>query len=92
MENGYRFNPFKVQVGGTHYGIGIQPLEYTMKNKLTFCEGNVVKYISRYRKKNGLEDLAKVVHYTLLAAFEEYGEDGATKLAEIISGMIGKSQ
>lgn len=88
----YKFNPFDVQVGGSHYNTGIQPLEYTMKNKLTFCEGNVVKYISRYRKKNGIEDLAKVVHYTLLAAFEEYGEEGATDLANRIIKMLGVSQ
>jgi len=86
----YTYNPFGVQVGGSHYkGSGIQPLEYTMANKLTFCEGNVVKYISRYRSKNGLEDLAKVVHYALLAAYEEYGEEGSTLLAKRIANMLG---
>lgn len=93
-EGKYTYNPFGTQVGGAHYkGGGIQPLEYTMKNKLSFCEGNVVKYISRYRNKNGIEDLAKVVHYTLLTAYEEYGEEGSTALAEKILTMLGvKSQ
>lgn len=86
----YTYNPFEVQVGGAHYKVaGIQPLEYVMANKLTFCEGNVVKYISRYRSKNGLEDLAKVVHYALLAAYEEYGEEGSTLLAKRIANMLG---
>lgn len=89
-EDTYTYNPFGVQVGGAHYkGGGIQPLEYTMKNKLTFCEGNVVKYISRYRSKNGIEDLAKVVHYTLLTAYEEYGEEGSTALANRVLNMLG---
>lgn len=91
MDKNYVFNPFEVQVGGDHYkGRGIQPLEYCMANKLTFCEANVVKYISRYRSKNGIEDLAKVVHYAFLAAFEEYGVEGSTALAEATLKFLGK--
>lgn len=41
----------------------IQPLEYILKNKLNFCEGNIVKYITRYKEKNGLEDLLKAKDY-----------------------------
>jgi hypothetical protein len=52
------------QVGGDHYkNIGIQPIEYIMANNLDFCEGNVVKYVSRWRQKNGLDDLLKAQHY-----------------------------
>ena len=61
------YNPLIAQEGGGHYkDRGIQPLEYTMQNNLSFCEGNVVKYISRYKSKNGIEDLAKVIPYALL--------------------------
>lgn len=84
----YMYNPFTHQTGGNHYKVGIQPLDYTMQNKLTFCEGNVIKYISRYRKKNGLEDLEKVIHYTMLAAFEEYGVEGSTQLALRVKAML----
>ena len=77
------YNPLIAQEGGGHYkNRGIQPLEYTMQNNLSFCEGNVVKYISRYKSKNGVEDLAKVIHYALLASYEEYGEQGSTELKE----------
>ena len=52
------------QIGGEHYkSKGIQPIEYIMANELDFCEGCVVKYISRWRQKNGLDDLLKAKHY-----------------------------
>lgn len=54
----------ETQVGGNHYkGWKIQPLEYIMQNDLSYCEANVVKYVSRWRTKNGLEDLKKAEHY-----------------------------
>jgi len=42
---------------------GIEPIDYIMTNKLDFCEGNVIKYISRWKYKNGLEDLKKARQY-----------------------------
>ena len=85
------YNPLIAQEGGGHYkDRGIQPLEYTMQNNLSFCEGNVVKYISRYKSKNGIEDLAKVIHYALLASYEEYGEQGSTELKEKVLKLLGE--
>lgn len=50
--------------GGNHYqSCAIEPIEYILKNNLGFCEGNVVKYISRYKHKNGIEDLKKARDY-----------------------------
>ena len=64
------------QVGGSHYkNMQIQPLEFTHKNNLNFCQGNIVKYACRYKNKNGVEDLKKVKHYAELLAKLEYGED-----------------
>ncbi len=52
------------QIGGTHYKeMKIQPIEYILANNLDYCEGNIVKYISRWKNKNGLEDLEKVRQY-----------------------------
>jgi hypothetical protein len=52
------------QVAGDHYASkAIQPIEYIMSNRLDFCEGCVVKYISRWRDKGGLSDLLKAKHY-----------------------------
>ena len=44
-------------------GYAIQPIDYIMQNNLGFCEGNVVKYISRWNKKGGAEDLRKAIRY-----------------------------
>ena len=53
------------QVGGTHYAKhSIQPWDYIVANKLGYLEGNIVKYISRWREKGGIDDLRKVMHYT----------------------------
>lgn len=55
------------QPGGNHYKHkAIQPVQYIHANQLDFCEGNVVKYITRWRDKGGLEDLKKVIHYVQL--------------------------
>jgi len=53
----------KEQVGGNHYQTAIQPIEYILANKLEFCEGNIVKYATRWREKGGVEDLRKIKHY-----------------------------
>jgi hypothetical protein len=64
---------FKTQVGGDHYTrMAIQPLEYALANNLPFAEGCIIKYLSRWRFKNGLEDLRKGYHmYGVLIASEE---------------------
>ena len=57
-------NALETQVGGDHYKTkAIQPVEYIHANGLGFCEGNVVKYVSRWREKNGVKDLEKARHY-----------------------------
>ena len=54
----------EIQIGGNHYSkMEIQPIEYIMKNKIPYCEANVIKYLSRWRSKNGVEDLRKAKHY-----------------------------
>jgi hypothetical protein len=51
------------QVGGDHYQMAIQPIDYITKNQLGYIEGNIIKYVSRYKNKNGIEDLKKAQHY-----------------------------
>lgn len=60
------------QEGGSHYkDLPIQPVEYIYANAMGYFEGNVVKYISRWRAKNGIADLEKAKHYIdLLIEFE----------------------
>ena len=52
------------QVGGRHYiEKSIQPWDYIIANNMGYLEGNIIKYVSRYKEKNGLEDLIKAAHY-----------------------------
>jgi hypothetical protein len=52
------------QVAGNHYkDRAIQPIEYIHANGLDFCEGNIVKYVTRWRSKDGMADLYKAKHY-----------------------------
>jgi len=65
----------QTQIGGDHYKrLAIQPFEYIHKNNLSFGQGNVIKYTTRYKYKNGLEDLKKARHYIDLLIQEEYGD------------------
>lgn len=46
-----------------HYESQIEPIEFIEANNLDFAEGNVIKYVSRYKEKNGKEDLIKALYY-----------------------------
>ena len=60
--------------GAAHYEqMPVQPVDYIVKNDLTFLEGNVVKYVSRHRAKNGAEDIEKAIHYCELILKHIYG-------------------
>lgn len=57
-------NALEVQFGGSHYkDKPIQPVEYIHANDMGFCEGNVIKYVTRWKEKNGVADLEKARHY-----------------------------
>jgi hypothetical protein len=60
------------QVGGNHYkGFAIQPAEFCHKNKIGYLEATAIKYLCRWRDKNGIEDLDKAIHFIeMLKEFE----------------------
>lgn len=61
------------EVGGNHYkDMVIQPIEFITKNGLGFIVGNIIKYVCRYKNKNGKEDLLKARHYIDLLIELEY--------------------
>ena len=62
-----------MQVGGDHYQKKIQPVEYIHANDLPFIEGNVVKYISRHKAKDGAYDIEKAISYCKILLKLEYG-------------------
>ena len=54
----------EIQVAGSHYKTkAIQPWDYIAANELGYFEGNIVKYVSRWRDKGGVQDLLKARHY-----------------------------
>ena len=55
---------YKKQVGGNHYkNYKIQPVEFIIKNNIGFVEGNIIKYVLRFKEKGGVQDLLKAKHY-----------------------------
>lgn len=68
------------QEGGEHYkDMPIQPAQYAFANGMHFLEGNVVKYISRWRFKDGIQDLKKARHcIDLLIQLEEQADKEAS--------------
>ena len=54
----------ETQVGGDHYKAkAVQPWDFIIANGLGFLDGNIVKYVTRFRSKGGVEDLRKAQHY-----------------------------
>ena len=73
------------QVGGSHYkDRAIQPMEYSMANKLDACQHTAIKYVTRFRQKGGIQDLEKAKHVIdMLIEFER------EKLAKEPEGFDG---
>jgi hypothetical protein len=72
-------DPLSVQHGGDHYRkLKIQPIEYIQANGLGYHEGNVLKYITRWKDKDGIKDLRKAIHYLELL-IEHTEKSGAVK-------------
>jgi len=59
------------QVGGSHYQMPIEPVEFIVKNNIPYREANVIKYVVRHARKNGREDILKAIHY-LEMILEDY--------------------
>ena len=66
-----------VQVGGGHYkNFKIQPIEFIHANNLSFCQGNIIKYVTRHRRKGeGKKDIEKVIHYAEMILEMEYKDE-----------------
>lgn len=68
-------NPTQRQVGGDHYTkLAIQPMQYSMANGLNALQHTIVKYVTRYKDKGGIEDLRKAAHCVELLIQHEMGE------------------
>ncbi len=77
------------QVGGGHYkDLEIQPAEYNQRNKLGYCEGNVVKYVTRHKLKHGRQDIEKAIHYLEMLLDFEYPEETLAKEGRSMSDWV----
>jgi len=63
MSQGKDKTTFVEQVGGDHYQQPIQVWDFVIANKIGFLEGNVIKYVERWERKDGLKDLLKAKSY-----------------------------
>ena len=63
------------QIGGSHYkNMPIQPMQYSMANELDACQHTIIKYVTRFREKGGVQDLEKAKHVIdMLIEFEQNG-------------------
>ena len=68
------------QVGGDHYkGFVIQPAEFCHVNEIPYLEATAIKYLCRWKKKGGVQDLDKAIHFIeLLKEFENASNAGRT--------------
>lgn len=64
LRNGKFEHPNDTMIGGNHYKkLRIEPWDVIESNNMGFFDGNALKYIMRYKEKNGVEDLKKARHY-----------------------------
>ena len=70
------------KIGGDHYSMRIEPIQFILENGIDYCEGNVIKYVSRWRNKGGLQDLEKAKHYIdfLIASELDKAKSESTEL------------
>lgn len=68
METNEYSSALSEQIGGSHYkDMPFQPIKLISMLDLDFFQGNVVKYVSRYKLKDGVRDLEKAKHYCRMA-------------------------
>ena len=75
----------------SHYGEeSIQPAEYIERNGLDFFQGNVVKYVTRHKAKDGAKDIKKAIHYLEMILENQYPKTECATGAEEMDPLIGK--
>jgi len=74
------------QIGGNHYkSMPIQPMEFSMANEMDACQHTIIKYVSRFREKGGIQDLEKAKHVIdMLIEFEAKAQAAAKALAAVV--------
>jgi hypothetical protein len=85
LKKGLKMSANDKQVGGSHYKSSIQHWDYVVANDLDYFQAQITKYVTRWKKKNGLVDLEKGLHF-----LEKYIEIAKSKEAEQPLGFIAQ--
>lgn len=85
----------KTQISGSHYKrLAYQPVEFIEKVNMHYCCANILKYVVRFKNKNGCTDLNKALHYCdLLEATGGHWWDGIDRISSddnIIDGAFAE--
>lgn len=84
------------QVGGSHYKGKIEHWDYVWSNGLDYFQGQITKYVSRWKKKSGIQDLYKAKHflekYIELIEVEEKEKQSRAYSAGLLSPGTGKDK
>jgi hypothetical protein len=82
-------SPARKQVGGTHYNShSMQPFDIIDEYDLNFYEGNALKYLLRWKDKNGVIDLEKAKHYIEILIQKERSPGGGDVPQEAPKGTV----
>ena len=88
METNEYSSALSEQIGGSHYkDMPFQPIKLISMLDLDFFQGNVVKYVSRYKLKDGVRDLEKAKHYCRMAMEMKNSSPRAEMMAPHVVSM-----
>lgn len=84
-------NALDRQVGGSHYKLPYEPIEFITKTNLDFVQGSIVKYVSRYKNKGGRIDLEKAIHYAQLGEQLTTGLSVQKDLSDVVEEFVTRN-
>ncbi len=78
------------QIAGSHYKSNMECWDYILANDLGYLEGTAIKYITRWKKKNGVEDILKAIHFLEKLVEVEKAKQQAVDLDGVMQVWQGK--
>ena len=71
-------------INPTYYRKGIETTDYIVSHSMNYVEGNIIKYVTRYKYKGGLEDIEKAEWY-LARLKKDYLDDIKDQIQQEVS-------
>lgn len=79
----------KTQVGGQHYKMPIEHWDIVALWGLDYFQGQITKYVMRWREKGGIQDLEKSIHFTQKYIEVEKARAAGTLTAKLLGDAYG---